>query len=243
MRLAVLIAAHNAARHIEDALRSVIVQSGEYVAEVIVVDDGSTDDTAERVRRVGAGDPRVRVLQIEHGGISVARNACLAAVGPETDWITFLDADDQFAPERLRIEAELLNRHEDAEVIVGRMLEVRSEAGDLASELVPDAQGIRPSSLHWALIRADIAHETGLFDLNYAQGEDLDFSFRTYERSPNVLFHDKVVLLYRRHDANVTNDGAAKRRALMRAMYGHMQRRKADPALAPIDRFLHEDKP
>jgi len=99
--ISVVMPAHNAGRWIDEALASVLAQ-GSCLREVIVIDDASTDDTAERVRRHAAADPRVLLLCNERqSGAASARNRGIAAAGGE--WIAFVDADDALLPERLQI--------------------------------------------------------------------------------------------------------------------------------------------
>lgn len=97
-RVAVVIPAHDHGHFIVESIRSALAQ-GECVAEVIVVDDGSTDDTVDAARRVG--DSRVRVIRhAEARGPSAARNTGWRATRAE--WLFFLDADDALAPVALR---------------------------------------------------------------------------------------------------------------------------------------------
>ncbi|HXG26981.1 MAG TPA: glycosyltransferase family 2 protein, partial [Candidatus Binatia bacterium] len=94
--VSVLVAAWNAAGSIERALTSVLEVS-DVALECIVIDDGSTDGTADVVRRVAARDPRVRLLSSPaNEGVSAARNRGLAEV--RGAWLTLLDADDRFLP-------------------------------------------------------------------------------------------------------------------------------------------------
>ena len=112
-RFSVVIAAYNAAPFIGRAIESILAQT--YPAhEVIVVDDGSTDGTAEAVARFG--EP-VRCHRQPNAGVSAARNAGAAlATG---DWLTFLDADDRYYRDRLRWHAELLRQHPDLNLLSG----------------------------------------------------------------------------------------------------------------------------
>lgn len=95
----VVIAAFNAAGFIGRAIESALAQ-GPHVAEVLVVDDASTDATVDTVLAIAAREPRVRVLQQPvNGGPSAARNAGLDAATGE--WVAVLDADDAYLPGRL----------------------------------------------------------------------------------------------------------------------------------------------
>lgn len=108
--ISVVIPAWNAAATIERALDSVFKQTHADF-EVLVVDDGSTDSTAEIVQFHAHRDPRVRLITIDHAGPGAARNAGIAAATGE--WIVFLDADDEYTP---RAFEKVLNRVTDENV-------------------------------------------------------------------------------------------------------------------------------
>jgi glycosyltransferase involved in cell wall biosynthesis len=99
-RFSVIIPAYNSAATLTRAVESVLAQSWP-AHEIIVIDDGSIDDTLCVAR--GFGD-RVRVIHQPNAGVSTARNrGAEAATG---DWLAFLDADDWYYPNRLRWHAE-----------------------------------------------------------------------------------------------------------------------------------------
>ncbi|MCA9175041.1 MAG: glycosyltransferase [Planctomycetales bacterium] len=103
--VSVVIPLYNAERFIAETLRSVVDQTFEDW-EAIVVDDGSTDDSA-RVAR-GVGDRRIRVVQQANAGVSSARNRGIEeSVG---EWIAFIDADDLWSTEKLESQLKLLGR-------------------------------------------------------------------------------------------------------------------------------------
>jgi glycosyltransferase involved in cell wall biosynthesis len=92
MSVSVIIPAKNAASYIREAVESVLTQGG--VSELIVVDDGSTDETVSLVRALGDG--RIRLLTNDSTGVSAARN--LGARTATGHWLMFLDADDRLRP-------------------------------------------------------------------------------------------------------------------------------------------------
>jgi glycosyltransferase involved in cell wall biosynthesis len=104
-RVDVVIPAYNAAAFIEDALASVAAQ-GDCVARVIVVDDGSTDDTVGIVEAFGRRHPELPLacLRQPNAGPSAARNRGLAQV--QAEFVAMLDADDIWAPQKLRLQLD-----------------------------------------------------------------------------------------------------------------------------------------
>jgi glycosyltransferase involved in cell wall biosynthesis len=125
--ISVLIDSYNYARFIEEAVDSVLSQDfpAEEV-EVLVVDDGSTDDTADRVKKYAS---RVRYLRKENGGQASAFNYGFANV--RGDIIFTLDADDYFLPGKLRLVWDQFQRHLDAGMVYHARMELFSDTGRL----------------------------------------------------------------------------------------------------------------
>ncbi len=123
-RFSVIIPAFNAASTLVRAIESVRAQSWP-AHEIIVVDDGSTDATADVARRFGEG---VRLIRQANSGVSVARNAGAAAA--TGDWLAFLDADDWYAPDRIRLHAEWIAEDAGLDCLTGDY-EYRDDAGGL----------------------------------------------------------------------------------------------------------------
>jgi glycosyltransferase involved in cell wall biosynthesis len=110
--VSVVITAYNTGRYLPETLESVFAQTyANY--EVIVVDDGSTDDTRARARAYGS---RILLLEREHEGLGPARNAGLArATGA---YIAFLDSDDLWDPDALRTQVDVARRHPESGLVV-----------------------------------------------------------------------------------------------------------------------------
>ena len=104
MRVSVVIPSYNSAAFVGEAIASTLAQSSPPY-EVIVVDDGSTDDTQAVLAEFG---DRIQVIRQPNGGVSVARNVGVAAASG--DWIGFLDADDVWHPQKLAIQQAALQR-------------------------------------------------------------------------------------------------------------------------------------
>jgi glycosyltransferase involved in cell wall biosynthesis len=113
--VSVIIPTFNRSRYIGEAVESVIAQDYPKV-EVIVVDDGSTDDTEAKVRAFG---DRVRYFRTEHGGVARARNIGTRHAGGE--FITYLDSDDRHCPYTIELQARLLERLPEAAFVCAEM--------------------------------------------------------------------------------------------------------------------------
>ncbi len=118
MRVSVIIPLFNKAPYIERALRSVLNQTFEDF-EIIVVDDGSTDDGAKIVEAFA--ERRLRLIKQDKAGPGAARNRGLEAA--QCELVAFLDADDEWQPEYLAESVAFLNQHENAAVVVSGYIE------------------------------------------------------------------------------------------------------------------------
>lgn len=114
MSISVVMPAKNAAAYIGEAVESVLAQ-GTHVSELIVVDDGSSDQTIAIVR--GFDDPRLRLLTNVGRGVSSARNT--GARRASADWLMFLDADDRLRDDALATLAAAANSSPNAVAIYG----------------------------------------------------------------------------------------------------------------------------
>lgn len=123
-RFSVIIPAYNSAATLARAIDSVLAQS--YPAqEIIVIDDGSTDGTSEVAARYAG---KLLYMRQDNAGVSSARNqGAQAACG---DWLAFLDADDWYYPDRLRLHAEWIQEDTTLDFLTGDY-EYRDDAGKL----------------------------------------------------------------------------------------------------------------
>ncbi|BCO30926.1 hypothetical protein TspCOW1_10290 [Thiohalobacter sp. COW1] len=121
-RFSVIIPAYNSEATIAAAIDSVLAQSWP-AHELIIVDDGSSDATADRILAYGE---RVRYIHQSNAGVSAARNHGIRAASG--DWLAFLDADDLYLPDRLRWHAEWIQRNPGLDFYVGNF-EHRDETG------------------------------------------------------------------------------------------------------------------
>jgi glycosyltransferase involved in cell wall biosynthesis len=209
--VSVAMAAYNAARFVEQALASLSAQTLDDL-EVLVADDGSTDDTAGRVEEAARRDPRVRLLRLgRNRGQAAALNAAVDRARGR--YLALLDADDEATPTRLADQAAALALEPEL-ILVGGAVQTfqdqRPEAGALWRYAEADAD-IRVRNLfktefiHSALTfdrEALDAH--GLrFDPRVRLGADWDLGSRAL-RVGRAMNLPQVVLRYRLHGAQMT---------------------------------------
>lgn len=208
-RVSVVIPAHNAAAFITEALDSVFTQDLTD-PEVVVVDDGSTDGTAEVVRRYGRG---VRLLGQPAMGSARARNSGLAATSGEL--IAFLDADDVWMREKSALQIPLLEGDGAPALVFSDMIDF-DERG-IAPRTYFQQRGFggrcAPSSIFLhdmvstptVLLRRSCLATTGLFDESLPIGQDTDLWFRIALAFP-FTFVDRPLVKRRFHGENVTRN-------------------------------------
>lgn len=192
-KLCFLIPAYNAARYIKKSLESVLSQSHREL-EVIVINDGSVDDTAAIVSAMAEKDSRLRLLTVENGGPAMARNRGLDAMSEDVDYVMFLDADDLLLPGA--VEYALSAAEKGAELVMMGFT-IKNADGSSRDYFEPE-QWIEPSGLGealprlymanmlnqvWAkLISARLIREHHLRFPDYRWGEDRLFIFDCLER-------------------------------------------------------------
>jgi glycosyltransferase involved in cell wall biosynthesis len=139
-RIDVVIPAFNAAKTVKSAIASIQCQTVSDI-RIIVIDDGSTDDTASIVRGIRAADDRVHLLSQPNGGIAEARNAGLAECRAE--FIAWLDADDLAAPDRLERQAAYLAANPDCVAVSGahRHIDAKGQFHGIVSEVSRPEEG------------------------------------------------------------------------------------------------------
>jgi glycosyltransferase involved in cell wall biosynthesis len=221
--ISVIMPAYNSERYIADAIGSLLMQSGVDI-ELIVVNDGSTDDTARIVGAIAAAEPRVRLLTETHRGVAAARNAGLAAT--RADFITFLDSDDLCVPGRLQRQVQFLIGNDAIEAVFGELLLFDIAGYDGRPSTEARTMRVTGISLTTALFRRSVFEKVGRCSEAFQSAEDLDFLLRLWEHRTALHYEGEIAVYYRRHDRNMTNNAAAIRRSTLRALHQSLVRRR-----------------
>lgn len=209
MRQSVIVPVLNGALHIRQALESALSQLASD-DEVIVIDNGSTDETCALVSAIG--DPRVRLITESKKGPAAARNAGLAVASG--DLISFLDHDDYWPPGRDAGLRAALAADSTADAAYGRLrVEVEPGCDDQGFAKL-DGVFAPAVGFHAYLFRRDIIDRTGRMDETMALGSDADFILRLRAAGMKSVTYEGDAAVYRRHAGNITLDVAAKRAGL-----------------------------
>jgi len=217
-KISVVVPCFNAARYVVATLRSVLAQSG-FDLDVVVVDDGSSDGSADVV---AAALPTVRVVRSENRGAAAARNAGIACA--RHDWIAFADADDLWLPGKLRAQWALLALQPGARMAYTDVHLWPSTEPSPSAAFLADFERIAADPSRWqgpagwiypqllrnceiatptVLIHRSVLDEVGVFDTGLSLGEDYDLWLRVSRATPILRVHAPMVL-YRIHESNTT---------------------------------------
>lgn len=222
--ISVLMPTFNGESFVEEALSSVLAQR-DVELEVVVTDDGSTDDTLVIVRELAGSDARIRFAVQPHAGIAAARNACLArSCG---SYIALLDQDDSCPDGKLARQLALLDQSPEIAAVFG--LTQVFGAGERREYTM---------LLAAALFRREVVEAVGEFDVSYASADDLDFLLRLIESGQRIELEPGLGTCHRRHSGQTTADLDATRRDCVRALAKSLQRRRRNGIAGPLDHPL-----
>lgn len=221
--ISVVIPLYNKSAYVEEAVRSVLAQSYPAV-EVLVVDDGSTDGSADLVRHLAA--PSVRVITQPNAGVSAARNTGIKQA--HGDYLAFLDADDRYLPGYLAAMVTLIQRYPEALLYCAgytrvwpdgrRLRQGLPYAREREALLVEDfyaawRKGAFTSSSSIAMPRAIFSNASMCFPPGEKLGEDQDMWFRIAERG-DVAYINEALVDYRMEVADSATQASVVRDVL-----------------------------
>ena len=207
--VSVVIPAHNAMPYLITALNSVLQQTfGDF--EVLVVDDGSQDDTGDWITTVN--DRRVLLISQANQGASGARNTGISHA--KGQYIAFLDADDIWNPVKLEKQVDYLNNHQDVGLVSTKAVLVDAEARFVREIEQPYAANIAIETLlesncilcgSTPLVRRSCFNTVGVFDLELRTFEDWDMWIRIAYHYPIAVIMEPLVS-YRQHSASLSKN-------------------------------------
>lgn len=232
MNISAVIPAYNSAAFITDAVRS-IQQQTYPIDEIIIVDDGSTDNTEQIVSTLSG---RIVSIKQQNQGPSAARNTGIEAA--KNEWIAFLDADDQWTPNKIERQLEVLQKHPELVLIAGDMAEI-DKNDQVITESVLDKHHLLtrfqsldnrpiPNALAelvtknfiptgTVLVKKSALQEAGSFNPSIRFGEDLECWAKIAAKHPIACLPD-ILMLRRQHGDNATQLTAPLLKDLVKVM-------------------------
>src|SRR5436853_1616118 len=205
--VSVIIPCYNQAHYLNDAIESILAQSCADF-EIVVVDDGSADNTAE----VAAGYPGVRCIRQDNQGLAAARNTGLRE--SRGDYLVFLDADDRLLPGALEAGLACLLAHSEYAFVSGHYRYIK-EDGSLLNEYPQEKieedhylaflQGNYVGMHATVMYRRTALEQVGGFNTYLRACEDYDLYLRLSRQFP-ISRHQAIVAEYRQHGTNMSGN-------------------------------------
>jgi glycosyltransferase involved in cell wall biosynthesis len=227
--VAVIIATYNQARFLSEAISSILAQTLP-ADEIVVVDDGSTDDPIS----IASQYPGVTIVRQDNRGRSAARNEGLRNC--TSSHVIFLDADDRLLPRAIELGVELAAKHPQCGFIYGGHYDI-NEDGNIrkAQHYYPIVGSAHLGFLRrnlirmqaTALFRRDVLIEIGAYDEKLERAEDYDLYLRIAQRY-EVATHPGIVAEYRWHGDNTSGDPIKMLRAILDVLARHERRLDRD---------------
>ena len=226
--VSVIIPVYNCEQYLAEAIQSVLCQTGSRL-EVIVVDDGSTDASAEVARSFGSS---VRYCYQANAGIGAARNCGIASAAGNL--YAFLDADDRWVEGKLAKQIAALEDDHSLDMVFGQVVQLQdgpewqrgvTENGFGHGDMMP---GMLPGSL---LVKRSAFDRVGLFKTDLKVGEFIDWYARAMELGLRSKMLPELLLWRRLHR---TNQGVRERQSVTdyaRVLKASLDRRRAGKSL------------
>lgn len=222
--VSVVVPVYNGARHLGRAIASIEAQRWPGSLQVVVVDDGSSDDTPAVIAALG---DRVVPVRRPNGGPAAARNTGLALATGE--FVAFLDADDEWPAGKLEHQVAVLEADSALDVVLGRVSYVPETGGilpDIGFE-DPEQRSIANVHLGCGVYRRRVFERVGGFDESLRFSEDHDWFLRAREIGVPMRILDQVTLLYHLHDANMTREVPIEEMRLTTVLKRSLDRRRS----------------
>ncbi|TCD07721.1 glycosyltransferase family 2 protein [Pedobacter frigidisoli] len=203
--VSICVPAYNCALYINETLDCLCAQSHSNI-EIIIVNDGSVDDTENRI--IAKNDPRIRLISVENGGAAKARN--IAYKNATGKYIIFFDADDYIGADFIEAQVKRINRRDDAVVVSGWG---RFYANRLNTFKADSTPGGEISFADWIkvywhnanpmttpgriLIPKKIIEHAGMWNEDLSLNDDLEFFTRIFIEAKKIVFNPDSKLYYR----------------------------------------------
>jgi glycosyltransferase involved in cell wall biosynthesis len=220
--LSVIIPAHNRERYLGEAIRSALEQTRP-PEEIVVVDDGSTDGTAEVAQSFGGS---VRYFKQKKEGVSSARNHGVRV--SRGDVLAFLDSDDLWVPQKLEWQLDYLKQHPSTDLLFGQMQSFLSPELDAVDQRLIDTTEMPGVSAGCLLVSRKTFLKIGNFSLEEKKTEFIEWFSRAKDLGCTVHVLPELLLKRRVHASNTVMDRGEMNRHYARVLKSILDRRRAE---------------
>ena len=205
IKVSVIIPAYNVEKYIEKCIDSVVKQTYKNL-EILVVDDGSKDETGKILDKIKSSDQRIRVVHKENGGVSSARNTGLdIATG---DYIAFLDADDYWAEDFVQYMLGMAQKT-GADFCVSKYFITKEGEKQISKEIIEELTNVQGTALllspdtivgcHNKLYQRELIERNGLrFSTELFYGEGLFFITTVAQLAKRIAVTNRKIYFYRK---------------------------------------------
>ncbi|MBD2482576.1 glycosyltransferase [Planktothrix sp. FACHB-1365] len=218
--VSVIIPVYNGEKYLAEAIQNVKNQDYQPL-EIIVIDDGSTDKTAEIAAQF---KDCIRYIYQQNTGPAAARNHGIRIANG--DVIAFLDVDDLWSDNKLKLQANYLADHPSVGIVQGliqQMKLLRQEEDDQAI-FEPTYKPYSYINIGSAIYRKTVFEKIGFFDETLKYAEDVDWFIRAWENGISKIVLDRVSLFYRKHEDNMTGGKNLVELGFVRIFKKHLDR-------------------
>jgi glycosyltransferase involved in cell wall biosynthesis len=218
--ISVIIPVYNGERFIQEAIRSILNQ-GYHPIEILVVDDGSTDDTKMRVLDFGK---QIKYLYQKNQGPGAARNSGLKYA--KGNLIGFLDCDDLWPEGRLDLLLQKYKEDPFLEIVMGH---IRSEPVQDSIKVPEKLLNPHVMPLFGSgLFKKSVFKKVGLIDVSLRYSEDQDWFLRAKEKGVSISILTEIVLIRRIHSDNMTDGADWKEVNILKVLKKSIDRRRKE---------------
>lgn len=232
--VSVVVPAYQAARFIQATLRSILSQTVNAI-EVIVVDDGSTDETAARVSEIE--DDRLHLIRQENAGVAVARTR--GSERARGAWIAWCDADDLWRPRKLELQLAALDEAPESVAAFCGVVQIDAEGGVLERVPAPESRSVGlidvlrhrggefpPLPASCALVPREVVGRVGPWNPAFQDAADWEYLIRLRREGPFCGVAEPLVE-YRIHDAQMSR-GVRRRVRELERLFRMLRREGAE---------------
>jgi glycosyltransferase involved in cell wall biosynthesis len=232
MRVSVVMPVFNGAASVASAVGSVQRQRG-CELELLIHDDGSTDETAVVLEQLAAEDPGIDVSVGPNSGPAASRNWLLKRASGA--YVAFLDHDDVWPDGRLARQLGRLDAAPAAPAVLGETLMFEALDGNGAPIRTARSRRVLAGLLQAGLFRRSAITVAGPFDEGFRAGDDFDFLLRVIESSGPLEIEHEVAVWYRLHPGQWTADLELSGQGTARALAHSLRRRRLAGIPGPIE--------